>query len=560
MSRFASAATYLPATRRSLSWISHLAHGRVAIYLIALGVAAYGVVVRCSSLGRSLWLDEAWVANSILAKSLAGMFYYAAWLQSTPPLFLLLARTTVSIFGLSNAVLRIVPSFMGIVAMLCVLLLSARILLRQYALLAWSLFVLSANAVEFSRTFKQYSSELAATAAILFVSALYIQNAIARRFWLLLVTVMTGLLLAYAVAFLLPGIALVIWMSPIRRHPASDVKSYMATSFRRALLFTAIAGGTLIGEYRLFVTPNSPQVLHAEWAQKNRDIHSFAKLATDESYDLIGDLPLNHRLQQKNVRLGAVGLVIALGFAFAWLRFLKGRRKWLQIQIACILPCILLIISDWFEWYPFVKRTRLFLLPCVIALLVLSLQLVSFYVLKKHRDWVRPFLDIALLGAIVLTIHAGRSISRWAAPVEEMDEAVSYLRTHVQPRDFLWVHASCSEGFKLYATMNKWQDAPAHFGKTAWPCCPRGIPDANVTSSELLVRNDLGRALPSSFSGRVWLLYTLRPEHWKGFANEPEIMRAIVRERDCTAMPTPAFFNVAVSSFDCKGRAVVELP
>jgi hypothetical protein len=196
----------------------------------------------------------------------------------------------------------------------------------------------------------------------------------------------------------------------------------------------------------------------------------------------------------------------------------------------------------------------------VIALLVLSLQLVSFYVLKKHRDWVRPFLDIALLGAIVLTIHAGRSISRWAAPVEEMDEAVSYLRTHVQPRDFLWVHASCSEGFKLYATMNKWQDAPAHFGKTAWPCCPRGIPDANVTSSELLVRNDLGRALPSSFSGRVWLLYTLRPEHWKGFANEPEIMRAIVRERDCTAMPTPAFFNVAVSSFDCKGRAVVELP
>lgn len=560
MFRVASTAIRLVATSHLFRWISHLTRARVTIYLIAIGVAAYGALVRCSSLGRSLWLDEAWVANSVLAKSLVGMFYYHSWLQSTPPLFLLLARAVVAVFGLSNAVLRMVPSLMGIFAMLCVALLAANIFLRQYALLAWSLFVLSPMAVEYSRIFKQYSSELAAAAAILLVSALYIQKPTGRRFWLLLATVVTGLLIAYAVAFLLPGTTLMIWMSPIRRGPAFDPKSYMASRFRRVLLFTAVAGGVLIGEYCLFVIPNSPEVLHAEWAQKNANVHSFAKLATDESSDLIGDLPLNHRLRAENVRLGAVGLIVILGFGFACLRFRKGRRKWLQIQVLCMLPCVLLIISDWFKWYPFVPRTRLFLLPYVITLCVLSLQLIYFFVLNNDRDQLRPLLDVALLAAIVVTIHAGRSqISRRVAPWEEMDGAVSYLRGHVQPEDFLWVHSSCSEGFKLYATMSKWQDAPAHFGHTGWPCCPRGIPDADATSSELLVRNDFGNELPSGFTGRVWLLYTLRPEHWQGFANEPEIMRIILRERKCTELPTPAFFNVSVSSFDCKGGADVEL-
>lgn len=543
--------------RRLLYWVGYIARGRITFYVIVIGVAVYGAVLLCSSLGRSLWLDEAWVANSISAPSLAGMFYYPPWLQTSPPLFLLLVRITVAVFGLSNTVLRVIPVAMGLLAALAMLLFALRMLSRQYALLAWTLLVLSPVAVNYSRQLKQFSSELAATTMILLVCALYIKNATTRRFWLLTVTVAVGLLSGYAMAFLLPGIAFTIWITPVRHGTPSNPRhdNYWSRRIARVLLFTLIAGGTLVSEYRFFVIPNSPAVLHADW-DKNSAVESFASQAASDSYQFIGELPLNHRFQQERIRLAVVGFTILLGLALAWCRFRKGRRKWLQIQIFCLLPCALIIISDRFNWYPFTVRTSLFALPCLIAVIASSLQLLSLFVLKGRRDWIRPFVDGMILGAILLTLIAGRSKNyRVLSPWEDMDGAVSFLHAHVAPEDFLWVHASCSEAFKLYTRMSRWQDAPAHYGHTGWPCCARGISNTKDTSSEALVRSDFGSALPGNFSGRVWLLYTTRPEHWDDLADEPHIMQTILRERGCTESPTPTFINVRVGSFDCKARA-----
>ena len=538
--------------RRLLYGMGSIARGRVTFCLIAVGAGICGVVLRCSSLGRSLWLDEAWAANAASAHSLAGIFYYDAWLNTCPPLFLLLVRIAVTVFGLSNTVLRLVPSAMGILAGLFMLLFALRILLRQYALLAFVLFVFSPTAVNYSRELKQYSAEAAATTAILLACAVYIEKASARRFWLLVATVTVGLLVGYGIAFLLPGIALMIWLCPVRGGISTKAGVYLSGRFARAFLFAAIAGGILIGEYCVFVIPNSPAILRAAWAGKNAHVQSFAILAASESYKFIGELPLNHRFQQQSIRLTVVGFTIIVGLALAWFRFRKGRRKWLEIQIVCLLPCLLIIICDWFSWYPFTERTSLFALPCLIALLISSLQLMSFLLLKRHRDQVRPFLDVMVLGAIIITLIAGRGQNyRLIDPVEDMDGAVSFLHAHVQPQDFLWVHASCSEAFKLYARMSNWRDAPARFGHTAWPCCARGIPASVIErSSEALVRNDFGNALPSNFAGRVWLLYTI------SVAGDPQTMQTILRERGCTETPTrpPAFIKIAVASFDCETR------
>jgi uncharacterized membrane protein len=552
---FADAGAFRAAIRRLLYWVGFVARDRVTLSAITIGVAAYGLVLECSSLGRSLWLDEAWVANSISAPSLAGMFYYPAWLQSSPPLFLLLVRAVVAVFGLSNTVLRAVPVAMGILAALAMLLFALRILSRQYAVLAWILLFLSPVEVSYSRQLKQFSSELAATTLILLVCALYIKRGTPRRFWLLTATVVAGLLSGYAIAFLLPGIAFTILLSPVGSGIPSGPKADLSSRFARACLFTLIAGGTLAGEYRLFVIPNSPAALHTDW-DKDSALESFPSMAASDSYKLIGELPLNHRFQQQGVRLTVVGFTILAGLIVAWLRFRKGRRKWFLIQTFCLLPCLLIIVSDRFNWYPFTERTSLFVLPCLIAAIVSSLQLLSFFVLKRRREWLRPVVDVMVLSAILMTLIAGYSKNyRVLAPSEDMDGAVSFLQAHVAPEDFLWVHASCSEAFKLCVRMSKWQDPPARYGHTGWPCCARGIPNTKDTSSEALVRSDFGNALPTNFSGRVWLLYTTRPEHWRDLADEPRFMQTILQERGCTQTPTPEFFNVRVSAFDCKAGA-----
>jgi hypothetical protein len=65
-----------------------------------IALLAFILVLGLYGIGRSLWLDEAWVANSINAPALGGMFHYPNWLQTSPPLFLLLARGAVGMFGL----------------------------------------------------------------------------------------------------------------------------------------------------------------------------------------------------------------------------------------------------------------------------------------------------------------------------------------------------------------------------------------------------------------------------------------------------------------------------
>ena len=206
---------------------------------------------------------------------------------------------------------------------------------------------------------------------------------------------------------------------------------------------------------------------------------------------------------EETIRLGVVGFAILSGLTLACLRFRKGRRKWLQIQIVCLLPCLLLIVSDWFNWYPFTERTSLFALSCLIAVLISSLQLTSFFVLKRRCDWIRPLLDVIVLGAIVLTLKAGLSNNyRFLGPSEDMDGAVSFLHTHVEPEDFLWVHTSCWEAFKLYARMDKWRDAPARFGRTGWPCCARGINyTSDISSAALSAATSVAHFPPTSLAG-----------------------------------------------------------
>src|ERR1700722_9573655 len=132
-------------------------------------------------MGRSLWLDEAWVANSLQEHSLAGMFYYPGSLQTSPPLFLLLARAAVRLAGASNLAFRLTPLLLAMVAAAGMLAGSARVLRMPFALLATALVVFDPTAIEYSRTLKPYSGELAASALLLLATVTYLHSPDRRR-------------------------------------------------------------------------------------------------------------------------------------------------------------------------------------------------------------------------------------------------------------------------------------------------------------------------------------------------------------------------------------------
>jgi hypothetical protein len=342
----------------------------------------------------------------------------------------------------------------------------------------------------------------------------------------------------------------------------------------RGVVMAAVTGGILIAIHFLFVVPNTSSSLTAFFSYAHGG-KSFFQAAFYHGYGLLYLLPLPGRVLGEQTLMGALMLLFFLvGFIVTWLRFHSVPHKWREILILCGLPCILLILFNGFGLYPLTGRTSLFLLPEMILLIVCNLQLIlNFAEHKLRREWTAPMLDISMMCATLLVIVMGLAKQPWAAvkalslhgavppglnvvaiPEEDVAAADSYLRSNVQPGDIVWVHASCAETFKLYSRMMQWNDEGVRFGHTGWPCCPRGIAVTAGSGKNDDVRGDLDSGVPMSFKGTVWLFYTNRTFHWDYVGEDQStIMEEDFRERGCIQKRTPAFYNIGVSEFDCRG-------
>lgn len=518
---------------------------RLALLALAVIAGACSLAFSSTSLDRSLWVDEAWVANSAAAPTLQGVFHYDSWLQTSPPLFLLLVRFAIQCFGLANVSLRTVPWLMSILAAICIALLARSILSRRFAVLAWVLVILSPTVIVFSCTLKQYSSEIAATGMILLAAVYYLRTPDSRRFGLLTGTAVIALLAAYSTAFLIPGVVAAVALS----------------SRRRALLLALATGITGLIEFFLLIVPNNSPSLWDYWSGGlEARLHTHPVIASAVVW--FRQLPIPEQaLERTNIAgwaaLGVlVGPAVIAGLAVSIQRLRRRRPELFVRQLILAAPCLLFVAANGLAGYPLTFRTSLFALPCVVLLIALSWQVsAGLAIVKLRRPWLRRTVSSSVIWAVILAIAAGigRSSLR-IEPEEDAAAAVDYVRQNSDPADLIWVHASCSETFKLYARMQGWQNPPVRHGMTGWACCPRGLPPSRGASTEAAVRADManGPRLPSG----VWLMYTNRSAHWD-FAglDEPRVMKQVLREQGCVEIPVQGFLNVGVSRFRCPGTA-----
>jgi hypothetical protein len=495
------------------------------LLLTVLGLGIYGM-------GRSLWLDEAWVANSVQTKSLAGMFYYPDWLQVNPPLFLLLARAAVRVLGASSAAFRVVPLSMALVAAASMLAVSRQLLRPSLALLATAVVVFNQTAIEYSRTLKPYSGELAATAILLLAAARYVREPDRRRYVWLLAAVAIAMPLAYPAVFILPGIVLAVALVPPAKARCSEAPGSSLgrtlVQWRRSAAIAALSGGILLALYWFSIRPNLAPELRDFWA-----------------------VDVDHGM--------TTGLWFALVFCLAaavraasgMLRGTPGPRDW--AMILCLLPCLLLAASGALGLYPVSHRTRLFALPC----LALAAAMTAEDLLRRWLDrWFdRQATEVTVLAlTLCIACHAAGAevIERRAVADEDFAAAVRFLEQRLKPGDLLLVHASSKEGFLLYSRMDGWNPPNVLYGNTGWPCCARGKNGRPGVSTARAVSRDLYAMIPRGYSGRIWILHTTRPSHWSYVGlNEGELWHDDLLDRGCLAGPFLRFENLAITPIDC---------
>ena len=135
-----------------------------------------GICMQVRNLDQSFWFDEIWVANTIVEPTFFQMMYYEGWLNTNPPLFLLLVRLFTQVFGISHMTMRLVPFVFGILSIFARAYLAARLLKPSYAILAVLLFSLSPAFVFYTTALKPYTADVFVGVILLVVGYHYLMT------------------------------------------------------------------------------------------------------------------------------------------------------------------------------------------------------------------------------------------------------------------------------------------------------------------------------------------------------------------------------------------------
>ena len=174
------------------------------------------------------------------------MFFYEPWLQTTPPLYLIVSRSLVAVLGDANWVFRILSLVFGVASVFLAVRLGRRIYSPLMGWLAGALIALSSSAAMFSKEGKAYSGELCA-ALLLMVVVLELP-----AWWIATSAMLLAFGFSYTSVMFFPGV-------------------FLAYLFARRLRISE-AAGMLVGiglpltlTFLFYIQPNQGEDLREFW-------------------------------------------------------------------------------------------------------------------------------------------------------------------------------------------------------------------------------------------------------------------------------------------------------
>jgi hypothetical protein len=536
---------------------------------LALGlVVVGGTIPRLNHIRKSLWTSEAWVANSALSDRLEQVFHYDAWLQTTPPLFLLLIRWAVHVFGLSGLVLRAVPFLLSLLSLILFAALSYKVLRPPFAVLCTALLALCPPAVVFAKEVKQYSGDLAATCLLLFLAWIYLKSPSLRRYLLLMAALCVTLFLSYPAVCFIPLVLWVLFISEgaNKEGQTQNVGRAIVRVTPAALLASIISALN----YWFFVRPNSAPHLanfwadgYPKWESLRSLVHFYAEHFMGMAVSFYVPSQSKEAAQAFLSAAGRAALyVIALAFISAlWLArpILQRSKDHKKALLFCLMPILTLAAINAVKLYPMGRRLTLFIFPCVALATSIIMEAVwERLVIGANVDPAGRFAAFLTLSCILAVFIVGSHADGWGNfPPEDEDVsgAWHFLRSELKDDDLLYIHASLTEPAKLYFKILQWDPAHVYFGRTGWPCCTRKVEmrfNRPALADSYVIEDAQKAGLDSAEFKNSWLAFTARDQHWQSLGrDERQIMATYLRQRGCRQVLDEQFTNVELMKFAC---------
>jgi len=329
----------------------HLKYGSLLpAFVIGIGIVER---VRLWSVGNSLWLDEASLALNILGRSPFGLFRPLDYDQGAPLLFLQLLKVATFAFGSGERALRVIPLLFGIASCVVFYFAARELAGRTAAILASLLFSMSSALVSYSVDGKQYSGDVFATCAVLWLisRAARLKDLRSLVLWAVITPVL--ITISHPALFVIGSASLVLaWIYRPR---------WSRTVVACISWVTVFAGVYLVSLRGL----KRNQALIDYWAD------AFVPHG-------IGAVPWAWHMLRDGFRMLSIGFIpLALVATGAGLIVLARQDR---VKVAVItLPFAAALAASALKLYPLEGRLELFLLPCLLIPFAAALALLCRY-------------------------------------------------------------------------------------------------------------------------------------------------------------------------------------
>jgi hypothetical protein len=451
---------------------------------------------------RSLWIDEAWLALNLLARSFGHLTTSLDFAQGAPLGFLFIEEAIGRTFGFSEYALRLFPLLSGIASLVAFAWLARRVLPAAAAPLALFLFAVADGLIYYSSELKPYAGDVTASVVlILAATKLAERDPAGAQTVLFAIGGLAAVFFSFPAAFLIAAIAVTLTVQRSFQGPGKLRLGVVLP------VSVSLLGAIAVGLFALTRTDeirsvSSQRFLGVSGTSSIVDAVNFFGTNLVAAMGLLQDPPFN-QIQKLALLLVVAGIV----------SFLRRDRVLLSILL---ISFALTFLASAIHAYPLAARTELFLVPPIILLLVEGLARIVHWTPRRWRAPLAVILTVAVAAG-----PAFLAAKRLAHPRqrEEIRPVLEFVRDHWQAGDTLYLYPYAQYAFLYYERCGCLK--LMRNGHQLWPVRATSGPDeiarAVVSRTPALVVDDNHRYDLQQYSAdlrrlkglhRVWFVYS----------------------------------------------------
>jgi hypothetical protein len=402
--------------------------------LLPAGILLFGIVLRATQFlaNRSLWLDEAYLASSILHRSFSGLLLPLDHNQYAPLGYLFVEKFITDILGDSEMALRLPAFLASLISLPLFYAWSRELLERRPALIALGLFAISQSQIYYASELKQYSTDVLFCLALSWAAARGLRAGLTAR-WLIVLGLLGTVVIWFSqpALFVLAGLGFVLtWQAAALRQT------------RKMMALVPLAGTwgvSVAGSYGLSMRPfllGNYSVVAAQhdahfWPYLPRTLSDLARLVSD-TVAIFRD-PGDMYLPGLACFAFVVGLVA-----------MHHQKR--QSLCLLILPVAFTAGSSLLHLYPFWSRLILFLTPTLFVLIARGIDALI------GAGRIREIPIGALVSILIFVQPCIFAVQGLSKPrlVEELRSVVQYVSERRQDGDRIYVYYGAEAALRYY--------------------------------------------------------------------------------------------------------------